>query len=162
VTGREKERRETKRADRMKDPNVKNANEDRPGPDHQDARVPRPFLPEEPDPSFNRKAALVQVDGDEELLGELAKMFLDELPIQLAALRDAVACGDVKALERTAHALKGAVGNFAARRSFDRARDLEMMGRAGDLAHAREGLEALEESLQRLEPALASLVKADE
>jgi two-component system, sensor histidine kinase and response regulator len=157
-----KERRETKRTDSMKDPNVRFAIEDVPAPNLQDAGVPPPFLSEDPDPPFNRNAALVQVDGDEELLGELAKMFLDELPIQLAALRDAVACGDSKALERTAHALKGAVGNFAARRSFDRARDLEMMGRAGDLAHAREGLAALEESLQRLEPALARLVKTDE
>jgi len=53
------------------------------------------------------------------------------------------------------------VGNFAARRSFDRARDLEMMGRAGDLAHVRGGLKELEASLESLEPALALLVTKD-
>jgi two-component system, sensor histidine kinase and response regulator len=146
----------------MKDPNVRYAMQDGPAPNPQDAGVPPPFLSEDPDPPFNRNAALVQVDGDEELLGELAKMLLDELPIQLTALRDAVARGDSKAIERTAHALKGAVGNFAARGSFDRARDLEMMGRVGDLAYASEALGGLEESLQRLEPALARLVKTEE
>ncbi|HME00894.1 MAG TPA: Hpt domain-containing protein [Terriglobia bacterium] len=145
----------------MKDSNVLHAMQD-PAPNVQDAGVPPPFLSEDADPPFNRNAALMQVDGDEELLAELAKMLLGELPIQLAALREAVKQGDSKAIERTAHALKGAVGNFAARGSFDRARDLEMIGRAGDLAHAPEGLGALEESLQRLEPALARLVKTYE
>ncbi len=145
----------------MKDSNLRYATEDGPAPNLQGAGVPPSFLSEDADPSFDRNAALVQVDGDEELLGELAQMFLDELPIQLAALRDAVARGDSKAVEQAAHALKGAVGNFAARRSFDRARDLEMMGRAGDVARVREGLEDLEESLQSLEPALARLVKKD-
>ncbi len=145
----------------MKDSNVLHAMQD-PARNPQDAGVPAPFLSEDPDPPFNRNAALVQVDGDEELLAELAKMLLDELPVHLVALRDAVARGDCKVLERAAHALKGAVGNFAASRSFDRARDLEMMGRAGDLAHAPEALGALEESLQRLEPALARLVKTYE
>jgi len=146
----------------MKNSNVQCAMQDSPAPNLQDVFVPPRFVSEDPDPPFNRNAALVQVDGDEELLAELAVMFLDELPSQLAALRDAVARGDSKGLERTAHSLKGAVGNFAARRSFDRARDLEMMGRAGDLAHAQEGLAALEESLERLEPALARLVKTDD
>jgi len=145
----------------MKDSNLRYATENGRGPNLQGAAVPLPFLAEDEDPPFDRNAALLQVDGDEELLGELAQMFLDELPIQLAALRDAVARGDSKAVEQTAHALKGAVGNFAARRSFDRARNLEMKGRAGDMAHAGEGLEELEESLQSLEPALARLVKKD-
>jgi len=146
----------------MKDSQVWCAAEQNPSPNLQDAEVTSPFLLDDPDPPFDLNAALQQVEGDRELLGELAKIFLDELPIQLTALRDAVARGDSQALERTAHALKGAVGNFAARRSFNRARELEMMGRAGDLAHVGEGLQALEESLQSLEPALARLVKMDE
>jgi len=105
-------------------------------------------------PPFDVNAALTQVDGDEELLGELAKMLIDDLPAQRVALRNAVAQGDSNALERTSHALKGAVGNFGARCAYDRARDLEMIGRAGDVAHAEQGLEALEDALQNLEAAL--------
>jgi len=145
----------------MTDSNVGHALQDGPAPKVERSGVLSPPR-SDPEPPFDRETALSRVEGDEELLGELAKMFLDELPIQLAALRDAVARTDSKATERAAHSLKGAVGNFAARRAFDRARDLEMMGRAGDLGRATEGLAALEESLTSLEPALASLMKTAE
>jgi HPt (histidine-containing phosphotransfer) domain-containing protein len=123
----------------------------------QGAGGPAPPSSEDPEQIFDRSACLARVDGDEDLLGELAKIFLDECPAQLAAVREAVARGDCQTVERTAHALKGAVGNFAAHFVFDRAECLEIQGCLGDLTQAPETLLELERGLELLKPALEKL-----
>ena len=106
---------------------------------------------------LNLAAALERVGGDNELLEEVAKLFLDSAPDLLGQIREAVARRDPQALQHAAHTLKGSVGNFGAEAAFDAALRLEKMGRAGDLAGVKEAFEALEAEMQRLEPALASL-----
>jgi signal transduction histidine kinase/CheY-like chemotaxis protein len=81
---------------------------------------------------FDYRLALREVDGDEELLRELAEVFLEDHPRLVAALREAVTGRDPERLRRAAHALKGAVANFAARDATAAARRLEAMGRDGD------------------------------
>jgi HPt (histidine-containing phosphotransfer) domain-containing protein len=100
--------------------------------------------------------ALARVGGDHDLLRELAGMFLDSLPQQLAELRTALGRGDGPAVQRLAHALKGAVGTFGARHAFEEAQRLERMARNGDLSDAGAAWTALEEALARLRPALAA------
>ncbi len=65
---------------------------------------------------------------------------------------------DAPQLERAAHTLKGAVGNFAAMRAFEAAQRLEHRGRAGDLAGVAGDLAQLEQELDAARPALAELV----
>ena len=57
----------------------------------------------------------------------------------------------------TAHALRGAVSNFAADDAAHAALTLEMMGRDGDFTGSDQALRALEEELGRLRPALEEL-----
>ncbi len=95
-------------------------------------------------------AALARVDGDRELLKEIAGLFLEECPGSLEAVRAAVAAGDPAALQRAAHSLKGAVSNFGERTAHKAALRLEDMGRAGDLAGSADALRELEEALARL------------
>jgi signal transduction histidine kinase/CheY-like chemotaxis protein len=106
---------------------------------------------------LNLGQALDRVGGDRELLREIAGVFLDSYPGQLAELRDAVARRDSRAVQRAAHGLKGAVGNFGARAAAAAAERLELMGRAQDLAGAEAALGELSEALTRLGPALAAL-----
>lgn len=68
----------------------------------------------------------------------------------LAAIREATASGDGKALERAAHNLKGALGNFSVEAAVQAAGELWMMGRQRDLKSAGEALAGLEEELERL------------
>ena len=106
---------------------------------------------------LNLAAALDRLGGDSELLGEIAKLFLDSVPEMLARVRDAVACGDARGLERAAHALKGSLGNFSAEAALEAAFRLERMGGTGELVGMEEACQALEREIERLRPALAAL-----
>ncbi len=110
-----------------------------------------------PAEAMDRAEALERAGGDEELLQELAELFLAESPKWLAQVRDAIAGGDAPGLQRAAHTLKGAVGTFGARAAFRAALQLETIGRAGAVTGAAEAYGALEEAIVQLERALAGL-----
>jgi two-component system sensor histidine kinase/response regulator len=106
---------------------------------------------------LNSAVALERLGGDEELLREVAQLFLEEYPSLVIQIRDAVAANDADALQRAAHSLKGSVSNFGADAAYQAAFDLELMGRNRELAQARNGLVALEDSLNYIQPALREL-----
>jgi CheY-like chemotaxis protein len=107
--------------------------------------------------NFDPKAALGRVDGDRELLKEIAGLFFEDTPRLLTEVRNAIQRGDGRALERSAHALKGSVSNFGARTASDAAYSLEQMGRNGDFAKAPETFARLERQVDLLLPALEAL-----
>ena len=109
------------------------------------------------EPVFDAAAALERVGGDRELLSEIAGLFEGEYPQLLGALREAIARQDTPALERAAHTLKGAVGNFAASAAFAAAQELESIGRQGNTERASELLASLETEVGRLQKALEAI-----
>ena len=116
--------------------------------------------PEIPDAStFDRAAALDEVDGDEELLGELAQIFLEDSTRLLSAVQSAAAAGDAGQLMRAAHALKGSVANFGARRAVEAALRLESMGKDGDVSEAAPVVKELEVLMIALTDGLAMLLE---
>jgi PAS domain S-box-containing protein len=106
---------------------------------------------------LDRAALLEHMEGDPELLAEMVALFLQDCPQLLAAVREALARGDARALRAAAHSLKGTVSNFAAPSATAAALRLERMGREGDLRQAEEGCAALETEIERLKPLLANL-----
>jgi len=96
-----------------------------------------------------------RLEGDAGLLAEMVGLFLQDYPRLLAAMREAIACGDAKSLERAAHTLKGAVSNFAAPAATAATLRLEQMGRQANLTQAEEAFAALEAELDRLKSLLA-------
>lgn len=86
------------------------------------------------------------------------ELYHESIPPQVAELRAAIARGDASAMERAAHAIKGAVANFAARECFEIALRLEMGAREGRLDGAAEAGASLEAAAQRLGDALDALV----
>ena len=108
--------------------------------------------------SFDPGVVLERVDGDRELLREIGGLFLEDAPRLLADIRNAISRADAKALEHSAHTLKGSVGNFGARLAFDAALALEQMGRQGDFARAHESFALLEQQVNLLGPALETLM----
>ncbi len=95
--------------------------------------------------------------GDVELLKEIAIIFLEDYPKVLAEIRDAIADGDAKQLESSAHTLKGSVANFGAAAVVASALQLEQMGRAAQLEQSSEVLRALEAGLCALRAELEAL-----
>jgi HPt (histidine-containing phosphotransfer) domain-containing protein len=106
---------------------------------------------------FDRATALERIGGDEELLKEIAGIFLLEFPALIQDIHNALANGDPDALERSAHSLKGSVANFEARPAVEAAMKLEALGRAGRLDSAEAALSELEAILEALQPELEQL-----
>ena len=63
---------------------------------------------------FDKELAIERLGGDDELLAELAEVYLDDLDSMMADIQAAVAVSDAEGLARTAHKLKGAASNFSA------------------------------------------------
>ena len=95
--------------------------------------------------------------GGDDILAELAKLFLEDAEPRLAALGDAVKAGDARTVEQVAHVLKGSSGNMGARRMSGLAAELQDIGASGDLSKAPESLRSLEAEFARVRPALAAL-----
>lgn len=106
------------------------------------------------DEIIDQVALLAGVDGNRRLLHKMVRLFLADGPQQLTKIKEAIRQGDAVALGRAAHALKGSVGNFAAKSAFAAAERLETMGRTGDLAAAGDACETLESELALLTGAL--------
>jgi len=106
---------------------------------------------------LNLDEALNRVDGDRELLSEMAGVFLDEYPLLLVTMQDALSHGNAQTLTYAVHTLKGSVANFAATSVFEAALKLEKIGRQGNLTQAKTALAELEAELARLAPLLTTL-----
>ncbi len=120
-----------------------------------------PFIPEatvaideEGPTAIDRAAALRAVGGDEALLTDLMRLFLEDCPARVADLRAAAASGDPTHVQRAAHAVKGSVGTFGAQLARDLAADLERAGREGRIGEVPAMLAALETELERVNRAL--------
>ncbi len=121
------------------------------------AEVDTPEGGERENAIFDREELWMRLDGDEKLFKEIYRLFLEDCPNMLSAIREAIAQGDGEALMQAAHKLKGSVGNFGARRAVEAALRLEDMGREGDLSGAEEGYRTLETEIEHLMEALGQL-----
>jgi PAS domain S-box-containing protein len=106
---------------------------------------------------MDRSLALARVDGDEALLGDLARLFCEESPKMLAAVREAVADKDADRLQRAAHSLKGSVATLAAQKAVDAALKLERLGRSGEMDEAERAYEILAAEIEQLRTVLENL-----
>ena len=108
---------------------------------------------------LDRAAVLDRLGGDAALLREITAIFLTEYPDLLRQIRNAIEEGDAGKVERAAHALKGAVSNFAFAPATQAALELELIGRQGRLAEAAPAFDALLGQFRDLEPLLATLLQ---
>jgi two-component system sensor histidine kinase/response regulator len=107
-------------------------------------------------PTFDPVEAMSVVADDKGLLSQMVALFCAESPRMLSAIRKSVEDGDGKALARTAHALKGSVGNFGKSESFRLAAALEQNGTVGAMTETKAQLLSLERMIARLERDLVS------
>src|SRR5215831_15639595 len=127
------------------------------------AAAPAPKSPEAPmtkqESALDLAMALERVEGDRELLEELAQMFAEESERNIAEIHAAFNAGDVKVLERLAHTVKGSASNIGAMSVAQAALALEEKARAEDLSSGAVLIAAVEAELGRLRPELDALVK---
>jgi CheY-like chemotaxis protein len=97
------------------------------------------------------------VAGDSGLLRELISLFDLDCPRWMFALQHAVLTEDRQGVVTAAHALKGAVSNFAARGVLRTLAVVESFGGQGDFTHAREAMAQLTAELSHLKLALTNI-----
>jgi CheY-like chemotaxis protein len=104
-------------------------------------------------------AALERVEGDRELLEELARLFADECPKALGEIRQAWESGDAHLLERLAHTMKGSSASLGANQVSEAAFELEKHARSEGVANAGGMIQTLEKAVERVLPEFESLLR---
>ena len=107
---------------------------------------------EAPAVAFNRGELFDRLGGDADLMAEVIGLFLEDCPLRLAAITEAVEARDADRIRAAAHALKGAAGTIAASAVFEAAQTLERIG-------AEKRLDAAEAARRVLAHEAASLME---
>ena len=103
---------------------------------------------------FDHAQMYRNIGSDNELFGQLIRLFLDRHQTMLADIRTALADGDSSAVERSAHTFKGTAGNLCASEVGLIASRLEAVGRLHALHDAPPVYAQLEMEVARLVQAL--------
>jgi CheY-like chemotaxis protein len=97
--------------------------------------------PPESIPSYDPKSLARLAEsfgpGEEEAALDLTEAFLADLPTRIAAILVPLEAGDLPAVTRAAHQLKGTAGTFGAMRLASRVRQIETLAKGGALEDAR-------------------------
>jgi len=104
---------------------------------------------------FDPASALQQLDGDEDLLNEIADAMCQTCPTLLADISKAFEEGDNQRIAQAAHSVKGAAGNFGAKLTFEAAMNLEQAAKRSDAREIDTQWRILQAELPRLLDALA-------
>lgn len=100
---------------------------------------------------------LTQLVGDD-FIGELVETFFEETPGLLAEMSQALEDGNAEAFRRAAHSLKSNSASFGALSLAALARELEYLGRDGQLDQAAPKLPQVKAAYQQVAEALKALI----
>ena len=112
------------------------------------------MTPGDPRPVFDRAALDRQTGGDRDLQADVIRMFLDDCPTHVEAIRAAVAAADAARLRSSAHALKGSAAYLSAAFVVEAAAAIEAIGRDGRLEAAAAWMARLDAAVAELLPEL--------
>jgi HPt (histidine-containing phosphotransfer) domain-containing protein len=107
--------------------------------------------------AIDKAALLERVGGDVELMREVIQLFMEDCPMQLAAIHAAILSGDAEALRNAAHALRGAAGTLSAAGIVEASLVLERLGAANTLALADAAWKTLNAEAAHLAAALQDM-----
>ncbi len=93
-----------------------------------------------------------------EVLVEMAELFQTELPPLLDEIEAGIGAGDLEAVGKAAHRIKGSAGLLGAAAASSAAADLEAVSRAGDHLGATNSWKSLRHELMLLEGELLKLI----
>jgi len=111
------------------------------------------------EPQFDRQEVLDRVDGDLELLEEIAVLFMEACEVWMGELRRGLADSDAAAIQKAAHTLKGSAASFGARPLIETALRVEKIGASLNLAEADSAVRDLESQVSDLVRELRSFIE---
>jgi HPt (histidine-containing phosphotransfer) domain-containing protein len=103
--------------------------------------------------------ALSHVDGDMQLLAELAALFVQDYPRLMEEIRSSISTADSSTLERAAHTMKGRLAFFGIQKARELAMELETLGRTQALTHAAQSLAKIEAEMESILPEFEALAR---
>jgi HPt (histidine-containing phosphotransfer) domain-containing protein len=96
-------------------------------------------------------------DAGADFVGELIAAYCEETPQLMAKLQHALMARDADAFRQAAHSIKSTSNTFGAMSLGEMAKELEMLGRAGDLANAQGIVDRLAAEYARVQQTLKDL-----
>jgi two-component system sensor histidine kinase/response regulator len=109
--------------------------------------------------TVDRAALIERFGGRAHLVRDVVNVFLEDVPAMMARIRQAARARDAAVLGTAAHALKGSIGLFSQGEAYESARQLEQLGRTGNLASVDLACAAAETHVTRLIADLRGLFK---
>ena len=103
---------------------------------------------------YDRAKALKNLEESEDLLREIAEIFIADYRGDLDAMHAALAAGDTDTLFRLAHTLKSSLASFCAQAAFDATQVLVKQAREGKLDGIADQLAIVEALTEELATAL--------
>jgi PAS domain S-box-containing protein len=107
---------------------------------------------------FDRAGMMARLMDDEDLARMVVEGFLNDIPLQIAALKGYLETGDAAGAERQAHTIKGASANVGGERLRDVAFEIEKTARIGDLNAAWIQMAELETQFHQLNRAMIDFI----
>ena len=120
--------------------------------------VPAAAIPVAPSvagrPAFDERVFRARLGDNARLFEKMVRLFLEDCPARMRAMRRAIGAGDGEALREPAHALRGAAANFAAGPVVEAVQRLELQAKNGDRSQSLATYDVLTREMQRLRRAL--------
>lgn len=110
--------------------------------------------PSHSSPVFDRVGMMARLMDDEDLARTVIQGFIQDIPLQIKALRGYLDAGDGEKAQRQAHTIKGASANVGGEALSAAAFEMEKAARAGNLNAVRAGMDDLEAQFERLKVAM--------
>ncbi|REK18783.1 MAG: Hpt domain-containing protein [Planctomycetota bacterium] len=110
-------------------------------------------------PLFDYDRSLERLGGDQALFEEVVVLFLEDSPQLLEQARSALESRDAETLARASHSLKNLSATFDATTATEAAAAVEQRAHEGELVEASGLFDDMQRELERLQTALADMVK---
>ncbi len=99
---------------------------------------------------LNLSEAMINMDGDAELLQEIMEIFMETAEEQLQSIENCILIGDAAQVATQSHGLKGGASNFCAAKFVASSLKLEQLSKSGSLDGAHDLLAQMREDYQEL------------
>jgi len=103
---------------------------------------------------FDKAGLLDRLMGDEALANEILGEFLEDVPRNVTALKEALDNGDAPSIQLRAHTIKGQSANVGGEALRETAFEIEKAGESGDLETVKARMTELEAQFDRLRKAM--------
>ena len=114
-----------------------------------------------PEPAeLDEQELLRRVGGNPKMLRDVARIFAQDTPKRMSAIRKAIGRDDAPALATAAHALRGSMAMLGGSEIADALRKVETLARAGEVAEAGKILTSIEGTLSAFEKRIAEIAAA--